>query len=122
MGVLVARLSSEDMQQGETASGGLSFEERLDFAFISSLIQERRLPFLAYRQPDRIARHTLPAENLYHHLETNAAPTGIDRLLRGAKPVAAGAAPNRLDIIGPVDLGEEAGKRVFAARAVPGSA
>jgi hypothetical protein len=60
----------------------LPFEERLDFAFIASLIEEGRLPFVAYRQPDRIARHTLPAENLYHHLETHDVDLYLSQLGR----------------------------------------
>jgi hypothetical protein len=47
---------------------------------------------------------------------------GAERIeeLRYAESVSARAAADRLDLLGAVDLSEEAGKRVFAACAVAG--
>lgn len=96
-GMICARLSAQDIQKGETAmgqvhvtreladrlelrpkyilvgmnmSGKQAFDRRLDFAFIQDKIASEGLSWVAFRHPDRIARHQLPAELFYNYLES----------------------------------------------------
>ncbi len=98
-GAICARLSGEDMKKGETAMGqvhGLrelvqrenlnaryvvvalrtsgvpDFDDRPDFQFLRERVEAGSISWVAYRHPDRIARHTLPAESFYRFLERAA--------------------------------------------------
>lgn len=94
-GVIGARLSSLDVQKGETAlgqihnglalaaghglspacavvamrtSGGSDYDSRVDFTFIRDCIAARGLRWVAYREPDRIARELHSAHSFYKFL------------------------------------------------------
>lgn len=103
-GALVARLSTKDVQKGETSlaqihgcrelckwegltpryilvatkqSGESSFENRLDFQFLKSAIERDELNWVMYREPDRIARNGEAAGALFRNLQSN----GVDLYL-----------------------------------------
>jgi len=94
-GIIAARLSSQDVQKGETAmgqihngialaathrlkpacavvamrtSGGADYDDRLDFTFIRDRIATQSLSWVAYREPDRIARELHSAHSFYKFL------------------------------------------------------
>lgn len=98
-GIIAARLSSQDVQKGETAlgqihnglaltaghglkpacavvamrtSGGADYDSRLDFSFIRDRIANCGLRWVTFREPDRIARELHSAHSLYKFLrDTN---------------------------------------------------
>jgi len=96
-GIVAARLSSQDVQKGETAmaqihnglalaaghaltpahaivamrtSGALDYDLRVDFAFIRDRIASRGLRWICYREPDRVARDQHAATSFYKYLQT----------------------------------------------------
>ena len=95
-GIIAARLSSDDVQKGETAmgqihngialcagrdlkpatavvamrtSGGLDYDRRIDFTFIRDRVAARGLRWICYRGPDRVARDQHSAYTFYRFLE-----------------------------------------------------
>jgi len=97
-GILAARLSSMDVQKGETAlsqihnglalaaghglkpayalvamrmSGGAKYEHRRDLEFIRHRVADRGVNWVCYREPDRIAREQLTALRFYDFLKDN---------------------------------------------------
>lgn len=91
-GIVCARLSSEDLDKGETAMGqvhGLrdlserlelrvryivvelrvsgvpDMDERPDFEFLRDRIERGEINWVGYRHPDRVARHTYPGRQIY---------------------------------------------------------
>jgi DNA invertase Pin-like site-specific DNA recombinase len=95
-GILAARLSSMDVQKGETAlsqihnglalaaghilkpayalvamrmSGGAKYEHRRDLEFIRHRVADQGVRWVCYREPDRIARDQHAAFSLYKFLE-----------------------------------------------------
>jgi DNA invertase Pin-like site-specific DNA recombinase len=103
-GIVAARLSSTDVQKGETAlgqihnglalaaghalkpaiavvalrtSGGLAYDQRPDLDFIRDSVATRGLSWICYREPDRVARDQHAAYSFYKFLED----TGTDLYL-----------------------------------------
>lgn len=100
-GIVAARLSSYDVQKGETAmgqihnglalaaihklkpahaivalrtSGAADYDRRIDFMFIRDRVAAEGLQWVCYREPDRIARDQHSAYSFYKFLEnTNTA-------------------------------------------------
>ena len=95
-GILGARLSSMDVQKGETAlsqvhnglalaaghllkpayalvamrmSGGAEYKHRRDFEFIRHRVADQGVRWVCYREPDRVARNQHSSSNFYKFLE-----------------------------------------------------
>jgi DNA invertase Pin-like site-specific DNA recombinase len=108
-GIILGRLSGQELQGGETAMGQIhplrrlahrlgllprlvvvsvhntgarAYDQRPDFGLIDEAIESGWCDWIAWQRPDRIAREILPAEQHYNRLRGNDVALYLDSLGR----------------------------------------